>query len=698
MSPHPSSSRSSETGAAGSARPRRGRGIIASGAAAVVVSGVALAAGAQWTAHRVRASLEDAGLRVAEITVNPLSGAVTVDGLDARHDGVRVQVGSVETAAAPFALASPAEAATTVTLTDLVITTPTATVRIPRLEASGDNVDEARLRALFDRDSATPLAERFAALSAARVTMPEVTVEQKNGDVSSTFRLQQVSVTGLKDGVASQAASAAATFETRAGGQTVSGSTGESVTTDVHVAHLARVYTEAAASDADRTPRPVYGSFVARDIRVSARDGQFAIASVSGRDFRMGLTSQPLLALGAAIEKVKDPEALPPKERAAYFRHMAELVGALSLGEGALEGLSFDLAVPADADEDGGEKAEGAAGRRVRGAVARIAVTGGDSGALTATGVKTSTPDGGEVALASASLSGLGAPALARHLRAVAEAAERGAGADDAFSALAFSGRFSLGGLAVDIPGDRPSGRVKFTLKAYDGSYQDPVNGVPTRIDARLDSLVVDLPPEAPDGGDDADALNDAVRRLRAMGYDRVDFSARVEGSWEAATKTLRIGDVSFSVADMGGARLGGLLGDVSSELFSADADRAQAALMAARLKKLTLNVTDGGLGGRFAALQAKEQNGEPGAVRAGWATLAQLLLPSVLGASEGALELSRALGDFIRRSGSLSVTLTSKNPAGDPVGEIVGPALAGDPQALFRQLQVQAEAQAGPR
>jgi len=178
------------------------------------------------------------------------------------------------------------------------------------------------------------------------------------------------------------------------------------------------------------------------------------------------------------------------------------------------------------------------------------------------------------------------------------------------------------------------------------------------------------------------------------MGYDRLDLSGTIDGKWDAATRDLRIGALSFGAADMGSVRLTGLLGNVSQELFTASDDRRQQLLLASRLKNLSLDVTDGGFAKRFATLQAKEQgDSDATQVRAGWAALAQMLLPSMIGSSDGARALTSALGKFIRDSGSLSLSATSRKPEGDPVSQLVMDAASGNPDALFEALDFKATA-----
>jgi len=694
-------------------RRRPARRIAAGGALAFVITGAVLAGGAQWTAHEVRAALAGVGVDVAGVSVDPVSGSVTLDRVAASQDGVRVSIGSIATPG-HFGLSSAAEAAGPVTLTDIEISSKQLTVRIPRLEVAGDNVDEARLRAIFDRKDATPLAKRLSDISVSRATLPELVLVQKSDAAETTSTWKQITITDLKNGVAGAITSSGATFATRAGETSSTGSIGQTAMEKVNLALVARLYTEAAANDADRQLQPAYGAFSASDITVKSDDASFAIKSVTGKDFRARLLRQPLLELAAGIEAVKNPDDLDPKARAAYYGNVADILEAFSFGEATVTGMTFDVPDESDVDDDDsgdagkpdakdqGAKARDARGDkpapRIRGEIASLSFGAAVAqGGLSFSGLKVAPVEGDLVAIGEGSVSNLAAK-LADMFRKLADGAA--AGKDDETSLASLTpaaGALTLKNIDVNVASpETPGERVKFTVQGFSGSYSDPVNGAPTAVKTSLDRLVIDLPQPRKDGGeDDSDSsVNATLTKLRAMGYDRLDLSASIDGKWDAATRDLRIGALSFGAADMGSVRLTGLLGNVSQELFTASDDRRQQLLLASRLKNLSLDVTDGGFAKRFAALQAKEQgDSDATQVRAGWAALAQMLLPSMIGSSDGARALTSALGKFIRDSGSLSLSATSRKPEGDLVSQLVMEAASGNPDALFEALDFKATA-----
>ncbi|GHE52503.1 hypothetical protein GCM10019059_09890 [Camelimonas fluminis] len=698
--------------AAAPARPSRrpARRIAAGGALAFVVTGAVLAGGAQWTAHEVRGALASVGVDVAGVSVDPVSGSVTLDRVAASHDGLRISVGSIATPG-HFGLSSAAEAAGPVTLTDIEISSKQLTVRIPRLEVAGDNVDEARLRAIFDKTSATPLAKRLSDISVSRATLPELVLVQKSDKAMSSSTWKQITITDLKNGVAGAITSSGATFATKAGETSSSGAIGQTAMEKVNLGLVARLYTEAAANEADRQLQPAYGAFSASDITVRSDDASFAIKSVSGKDFKARLLNTPLLELTASIEAVKNPDDLEPKARAAYYSSVADILEAFSFGEAAVTGMTFD--VPDESDDEG-EEADKETGKqaeakeksaksdkpapRVRGEIASLSFGSAVAqGGLSFSGLKIAPVEGDHVSIGEGNVSNFMAK-LADMFRKLSGAAADGKDDNTALASLTpAAAGLTLKNIDVNVASpDAPGERVKFTIQGFSGSYSDPVNGVPTALKTNLDRLVIDLPrPKKGDDEEDDDSpVNATLTKLHAMGYDKLDLSASIDGKWEAATKDLRVNAFSFGAANLGSIRLTGLLGNVSQELFTASDDRRQQLLLSSRLKNLSLDVTDSGFAKRFAELQAKEQgDGDATQVRAGWAALAQMLLPSMIGSSDGAKALTGALGKFIRDSGSLSLSATSRKPEGDQMSELIVGAASGNPDALFQALDFKATA-----
>lgn len=681
---------------------------IATGSAlAFVVTSLALAGGAQWTAHEVRSALTGMGVDVASVSVDPLSGSVTLDRVAASQDGVRVSIGSVATAG-HFGLSSPAEAAGPVTLTDVEITSKSLTVRIPRIEVAGDNVDEARLKAIFDKASTTPLAKRLSDISVSKATLPELVMVHKHEKAETTTTWKQITVTDLKNGVAGSVTATGATFSAKAEETSSSGTIGQSDMAQVNLALLARLYTEAAANDADRALQLAYGSFSSNDITVKSNDASFAIKNVSGKDFKVRLLNKPLLDLTAEIEPVNNPEDLTPEARAAYYSNLAEIIDAFSFGSATITGTTFDLPDESEEEdeEEDGKKADGkaeaskAADPRVRGGIASMAFGASvvPGGGFTFSGFKVEPTAGDVVAIGEGDFSNFSMK-LGDMFRKLAEAAKTGKEDDQAFNSLApAEGDLALKNIDVNVASpDAPGERVRFTVQRFAGSYKDPVNGVPTAIKTSLDHLVLDLPkPDAAaaEEGEEDSSVTATLAKLHAMGYQKLDLSTAIDGKWDAATKELRIGDFSFGAVDVGSVKLTGLLGNVSPELFTAGEDKRQELLLAAKLRNLSLNVTDSGFAERFSTLQAKEQGGSDGAeVRAGWAALAQMLLPSMIGSTDGAKGLSAALGNFIRKSGALDITVTSKKPDGDTIADLVVGAASGNPDTVFQTLDIKATA-----
>ncbi len=221
------------------------------------------------------------------------------------------------------------------------------------------------------------------------------------------------------------------------------------------------------------------------------------------------------------------------------------------------------------------------------------------------------------------------------------------------------------------------------TLAGFELKLGNYVGGIPTVLRAELSDLVI---------GTDLLYQKSGVH---SFGYDKLDLSSLIDLAWDESGKVFRINEISAKGADMGAASLKAALGNVPRELFAGTRPQMQVAALGVTLSGLSLRLEDAGLANRIVAEVAKDQGKSPDALRLEWGTYAQLGIPQVLGGSDEAKALARAVAAFIVKPKSLSIAVKAKG-AGLGVSDVVGDAGGNgkpNPVAIFNKLEVTATA-----
>src|SRR3954470_17411841 len=94
-----------------------------------------------------------------------------------------------------------------VTLENLTLDYGGAVVRVPKMEFSGASLPRADLLALFDKNATGPVSPRLAKLSAKRVLVPELVVEQQLGPQRQVTRYRNIVANDIVSGRAASIAS-----------------------------------------------------------------------------------------------------------------------------------------------------------------------------------------------------------------------------------------------------------------------------------------------------------------------------------------------------------------------------------------------------------------------------------------------------------------------------------------------------------
>lgn len=659
---------------------RRHRNTLLAGAATIALVGASPVAD-EIAAWRLSRTLAPAG--TVEAVSGALAGPLTVKGLHLSASGATLSVDRISLPGHGF-LGTSALAAGDVTLEGITVAFDSLTIRIPRLLVSGTDLDEATIARIFDKTAAQPLSQRLAALTASTVRIPELTMEQSLGGVEQTVTYHDVEMRDIKAGVISAIAIPRVTMRIDGKKEGLStGTMGPITVDDFDTVQVARVYGEKAGPD-DTEPKRLYGAFSIENFTIrDAKGNEASIARITGRDFKARPTADSWLGTIEALGKVEDFEKLSPAERKAFFTRLVDMMTAFEIGGFEASGFTFR---GKDEEKD----------KPVEGEIERIAMGAEATGpAFSIAGMRFLTPDA-NVRFGGMSFSEVVWRPMVERLKEALAAPDTDLDDLDIQKFVPLIGHARLEAIDIDVPatGDEAEGgkkqrtaktdeRIRINVGAIDLRAANLVDDIPTEFGARVDSFAMALP-----SGTDKDGF----KELRAMGYEALDLSFAFDGAWSPDRQEFDIKTLSLRGKDMGTVTVSGLLGNITKDVFSSDEAVQQVALMAATAKRLSLAVENAGIFERFIEQEAKKAKRKADDLRKEYGMGAAVIVPALLGNSEGARTLANAISRFVAKPGALSITATANNEAGLGLADFA--AAGGEPATLFQQVTIEAKAE----
>ena len=563
-----------------------------------------------------------------------------------------------------------ASAVQDVTLQDVTLTFGQTVLRAPRLTASGTRLSKDELAALLKPGPGESWPARLVRLDAASLVIPELRVERAGAPAASpavTYR--DVVARDVRAGRIAELTAAGAAILVEGGPQKGTGTYGRMRATDLDLAVLARLYGE--PGDGKSALQRVYASFSVEDVAyVDARGTAVTLARVEGRD--LSGRQIPATWTGAlqAFTGV-DFERVAPAERSRLMSLGADLAEAVSVGTLEATGLSVQETNPPEAFRLG---------------IARLLTT---SAGAALEDITFSGSDGAKARIGRLSLDGFSIAPTVAALRRLAALTTEPSDADLRQLAPTL-GALALKDLSLDLPSERPAGRdpaVKADAPMHVGlrdgamTLAPPRDGVPTA--GRLSLSGLTLPASAVAGVP-------GLGSLGLYGYRDLDLNLVADTAWDPATRELKLGEVSVAGKDMGSLRINGLLGGIGPEVFDPDMAVSSFAMLSATAKAMDLTIENGGLFDRFIAAQSKVLSLKPDELKQEYVTASVYGVPAILGNSAGAKAVGAAMGQFVTKPGTLSLTLRPKNGTGIGMLEF---GAAPTPAALFDRLEVNAKA-----
>lgn len=560
---------------------------------------------------------------------------------------MRILVAFTSLAFAWLAFAGVVARADSFALDDVTIAGGETTYRAKRLEVTDTPLSREAMLALLGDDK-TPAPERFAKLSAARITTPELVSTAGAGEVSQTVAYRDVVLEEIVAGRVARAKASGATFTIK-GPQTgeIAGRAGALAFEGIDLLALAHILVEGRKA-ADEEARTVLGAGTIESFDVDLPSGgKGHVGRIVIRDAGARALVVPASSL---VDLAPKPDAAPPspERRRALSGVLADLLtsqslGALDLSDVRIEsGRATGVVVSV--------KTFGLSGV-ARGRIARTSLEG-----LTVAGEKDASASVGHLAFIGIDL----APLLA------------GAISDEppARVPLRFD-RIELEALAARVPNVGQPVALSLGRAALDAKDWRAIT--PQSLVLGVEHLAFDLPTDDP-----------RARPLLDLGYKRLDLSLAAQAAYDAAKTELLVDRLSLTAPDVGHVALAARASNIGPDLLGSDAEKARAALAAGLFKHADILVSDDGLLTRLIATQARQTRTNETDVRARWASNVRAFVNALLADNADRNAVADVAERFIRSGGRVSLSADAPNGLG-----LIDAMLAGGAQGLLGKIKL---------
>ncbi|HEX2725840.1 MAG TPA: hypothetical protein VHN20_08485 [Beijerinckiaceae bacterium] len=555
-----------------------------------------------------------------------------------------------------------------VTLENLAFEVGFTTYRIPKVEISGTNLSQAELTALLGAASNEPAGSRFSRLSAREAKIPELRIEQSFAGARGAVVYHDVVARDIVNGRIGSLTSARATLEFTAEHLgDLKATAGRTSLDGLDLPHAAAVFAPTAGAGRGEM-KTMYGAFAMEGFAMSGPEGvEVRIPRMSGSGVKARPIGQALNTYVTMLARQPDLEKLPPAERSKLIDALAELYEGFDLG--AMEMANIEIRNP-------GAKPP-AVGR-----IGRVAFSGAGTkpADLRAEGIEI-VAENGKARVATIAVTGFSYRPTIAGLKSIGDKPVEKIDAADMRRLIPTLGTIRVSGLDLDVPNTKTPGaeNIRLGLKDMEITADKPLNGIPTNSRIAFENLTFAIP---------ADAQEDGLKELLAMGYRALDISLATAASWNEPGGEIVMQEFSVRGSNMGSAALRAVVGNVGKDVFDVDPAVAMVALVGATARNLELRVENNGLFERLLAQQAKKQGKSADDLRREYGVAAAAVIPALLGNSSNAKSLGQALGRFIAKPGRLTISARARDAAGIGLTEFIA---APDPAAILEKLEITA-------
>jgi hypothetical protein len=547
-------------------------------------------------------------------------------------------------------------------------------VSIPAVQAQNSSIDETTLRSIFTGDIAAH-AEELANLKASSIRVPEIrltytTPEIKGVAETGSIVLRDVRLQKVSKGVAQ--AIIIGSYETSSS-QGGDAKLGKVSAEDFDIGGLLAFF-GLVKGDPTGPRKTLYRDFRVAGGTVVSKEASCTLAPsnvmrVSVRPLKVSFVD--LFNMAKNIDTA--PDSKPTKEQISMIvDFFVDLIDAVEISPMKLGGFSCA------GQDDEGKPIAVKLGPMTVGAFAR-----GRYPDFVARDVAINAPGDGDISLGEFRFKGFDMSGPLAALKAAAGNIDE-QWLQDNYRALvpAFDG-FSFAKFAMDIPDpDSPGDRFKASIAKFDLTLKDWINAIPSNIATSASHIVAAIPDNTSD---------DQLRALLAYGIDKFDVGFDFGLKWDEKSSELRFDPFSIDGVDMGSIDASSAIGNATRALFSSDPLIALATSLGLTLKNVKVDIKDAGLADIILRAAAKEAKKDVAALRSGVAAMTKGTIVLFLGSAANAEEVSTAVSDFINGKRSLSVRLTSKDPAGVSFDALR--AAGDDPAALLDKIDIDASA-----
>lgn len=179
------------------------------------------------------------------------------------------------------------------------------------------------------------------------------------------------------------------------------------------------------------------------------------------------------------------------------------------------------------------------------------------------------------------------------------------------------------------------------------------------------------------------------MRDIAPLGYDKLDLGMTFGGSYDQASKALKIDDLTVSGVNMGSIGVKALFGGIDAAAFGKDKMAQRAALLSGDVASLDVKYVNSGMFEKALTILAAQQKKKPDDLRKEWSTMAGQVLPAVLGGDPSALKIAGEIQKFLGSPKSLLIQAKAKAGA----VKFLELAQIKDPASLLQKVSLSATA-----
>lgn len=174
-----------------------------------------------------------------------------------------------------------------------------------------------------------------------------------------------------------------------------------------------------------------------------------------------------------------------------------------------------------------------------------------------------------------------------------------------------------------------------------------------------------------------------AGQQLKAAGYDKLELALNFGSTYDPATKTLTLDNLTINGANAGSLQLKSAFGGVDKAAFAGGGNERTLALLQGTVSGVELGYVDAGLAAKLIGLFAQQQGKQPAALQAETVAMARQVVPLLLAGAPNAQAIGDAVARFVAQPTSISVAL---KPKAGPIGfvDLVG---IKDPATFFAKV-----------